>query len=372
MKILITGARAPISADLAKVLALAGHEITLADSLLFPIGRFSPYVTRTIRLPAPARHFAPFNQALLEAVQHFGIDRIIPTSEEVFWLARSSCAALVFCPDFPMLERLHHKARFAEMVSHLGCGTAFNQVLSCFEDSRAIPDSALQAGLIVKPVFSRFGLDVQFNITRNDLERLDFRRQWLVQTQVKGQEYCVYAVAHHGEVFWQSVYIPCCRIGQGASLYFEPANDPHIDEFLQRFVAHYQLTGQLSFDVILGQDGHLTALECNPRGTSGIHLAAQSPDSFSAALLGLHHGHVLSPHPRYLALPFWIYHTALYAQNRAVRQDIARAHDALSCSEIPLMGAGLALTELLGRALFAWADPTAASTQDFEWNGTDD
>ena len=38
-----------------------------------------------------------------------------------------------------------------------------------------------------------------------------------------------------------------------------------------------QFTGQIAFDFIETPDGQVTALECNPRATSGVHLLASHP-----------------------------------------------------------------------------------------------
>ena len=85
MNVLITGSRAPVAIDLAKHLALAGHKVWMADSLRYPIGRFSRYIQGHLFLPRPVESLRAFRQAIQNAVNQFGIYRVIHTCEEVFY-----------------------------------------------------------------------------------------------------------------------------------------------------------------------------------------------------------------------------------------------------------------------------------------------
>ena len=86
--ILILGARAPISLELCRSFARAGHIVLLGDSLRFPVSRFSKYCNSYYLLPSPALKTKIFHDKLIDLVKKEGIDDIIPTSEEAFYLSQ--------------------------------------------------------------------------------------------------------------------------------------------------------------------------------------------------------------------------------------------------------------------------------------------
>lgn len=371
MNILITGACAPISADLAQALSLAGHRVVMSDSSRWPIGRFSPYSRGFTRTPAPAKNYAAFVRGIHAILRREAIDRIIPTSEEVFWLAQDNVISeKLFAPKFEMLNRLHHKAIFAQMAQDAGAGPVFVTTATSREDVETIPASLVAKGLVAKPVYSRFGSAVLLKPSREELLSLDFSREWVIQSYVRGTEVCVYAVAQDGGLRILHAYRPAYRAGPGASVYFEPVADPRIDAFVAGFISRHGLTGQISFDVMLTTDG-LVAIECNPRGTSGIHLASQHPEEFADALLnpGKPLGGGALPAPRLLGIPFLAYHGLALFKDKSARLAWNMAKDASSEARLPLYSGVLATCELVAKAALAGVAPTVASTLDFEWNG---
>ena len=59
---------------------------------------------------------------------------------------------------------------------------------------------------------------------------------------------------------------------------------PGVRAWVERFVAGYGLTGQVSFDFMEDADGVVRAIECNPRTHSAITLLAGRPDVAAAYL----------------------------------------------------------------------------------------
>lgn len=372
MNILITGACAPISADLAKVLALGGHKVLLADSGRWPIGRFSPYSSGYVRLPAPARDFSAYSNSILELLSAESIDCILPTSEEVFWLAQDpGIASKLFAPPMTMLERLHNKATFAELARDLGAGPSYIKVLRSPRDVEEIDDEEFEKGLVAKPIYSRFGLNVLKKPSRQDLKSLDYSRDWVVQSFVEGDEVCLYTIAREGALQLIQAYRPAYRAGEGAGIYFEPVQDPRLIDFATKVIGTHQLHGQISFDVMLSASG-VIALECNPRGTSGVHLAAQHPLQLEQALFGAvqPHGQLADgPRPRCLAIPFLLYNGLALVTSQKARIAWLHAKDATREAGIPLIGGAISTLELSMRALRSGVGMEAASTLEFEWNG---
>ena len=72
------------------------------------------------------------------------------------------------------------------------------------------------------------------------------------------------------------------RLKAMLALNFEAIEHKTIYSWVSLFVAKKQFTGQIGFDFIETKQGKLYAIECNPRGTSGIHLFQQK-DSFCEA-----------------------------------------------------------------------------------------
>lgn len=380
MKVLITGARAPISADLARALHAAGHRVWVTDSLRWPIGRFSPVIEAYVRLPAPAVDFAAFNQALGEFCDQEGIDLIVPTSEEVFWLAQVTAlpgACRRFLPDAQTLELLHHKGKFARLANSLGFGPG-----ACHElGSPAQREQFLQgpgAGTsrwVFKQVYSRFANQVLIGPSAHEVEQLTLTPEnpWLAQPRVTGQEVCVYNIAHEGRLALHQAYLPRWRAGAGASVYFEPFEDACLQELSSRVVEATGFTGQISFDVMLTAVGPV-ALECNPRGTSGVHLAAQRAERLAAALTQPAGTPLPSPpaspslESRMLELALLLYHPR-FLVTEAGRAQRRGARDALGECGIGSRPQMLSTLELLWLSLANRQSVTRVSTREIEWNG---
>src|SRR5258705_9494714 len=128
----------------------------------------------------------------------------------------------------------------------------------------------------------------------------------------------------------QVAYEPVARFGVGASVYFSPVVSASLRTMSERFIAATRFTGQISFDAIETADG-LVALECNPRGTSGVHLAAQQPETLSAALLGTLQdpAPAFAPEPRILLLPALLTQFSTFFSAKG-RQRLRDAKDALT------------------------------------------
>lgn len=369
MNVLVAGARAPIAADLARALAVSGHRVWVADSLRWPLAAASPFIAGYMRLPAPRREFGNFCAQLARACERLQLDAIVPTSEEVFWLAgaRAHLPARVDLRTsaLPVLARLHHKGEFARLATELGYGAPENVVLASPAEVAALRSPERY---VFKPVFSRFAARTLLAPSRSELARLapTAAEPWLAQTRIAGRELCAYNVAHDGRLLLHVGYEPLVRHGVGASISFGPVEHAGLRELSARVVAATRFTGQISFDVIESDTGHLVALECNPRGTSGVHLAAQHPQILSAAVLGRLSAPVasLAVEPRQLHVPMLLSHPPAWRNWREGRE-----RDALRAAGLSLGGQLRSLLEMAFLASRQGTSIARASTADFEWNG---
>jgi hypothetical protein len=369
MNILITGARAPIALDLAKTFAHTGHQVCMTDSLRYPIGAASPYIREYIRTPPPRQAFRRFATDLRRACETHQIDLIVPTSEEVFWVALARADAQlttdVLAPSLKKLLELHDKWSFAQIATELGYGAGENRLLASRDAVQALDR---KIDWVLKPVCSRFASRTLISPTPAELLHVapTSKEPWLAQQRAHGPEYCTYNVAKDGELLLHVAYRPKWRAGKGASVYFEPHSDARLRNMAAALAAHLKLSGQFSLDVI-DTGERLVALECNPRGTSGVHLAAQFPEAFSKALLGECTAPELAPQAAMLGLPLRLYHP-LQALRGALRADIARAQECVAGAGVGLWPAIAATLEILTKAAVSGKDVLSTTTHDIEWN----
>ncbi|THF70314.1 hypothetical protein E7T06_07515 [Deinococcus sp. Arct2-2] len=371
-RILLTGGRAPATLELARLFLRRGHEVEVAESWGIYACRFSRAARRHWPLPPPRQAFVAFSEALQQLVSQRRYDLLIPTCEEVFWVARAKplleAYVHVLCPPLAELRELHDKHAFSELIGRCGLPGPDTTLLHSPEAVRRYAAGAPAS--VYKPSFSRFGTQTLIRPSWATLSRLrpTPEQPWSAQPYKAGQEWCAYAVLQTGRVAALAVYPSQIRIG-GASVYFQAARHAGIERWIEQFGHATQLSGQLAFDFKEDADG-LWALECNPRLTSGIHLFRDQPE-VSEVYLGQSSAKPLHAQPTTaLALK-----TAMVLGGKlrsapewrawAAARDVMYApHDKLPALAQPLLGASLAL-----RAARLRVGLLAATTHDIEWNG---
>ncbi|MBW8882998.1 MAG: ATP-grasp domain-containing protein, partial [Asticcacaulis sp.] len=205
---------------------------------------------------------------------------IIPLCEEVFHLAGISGLPL-FAPDRDTLLRLHSKLDFIGWAKSLG--------LDVPETRRATASDAGDA-VVLKPEFSRFGAHCLVRPTiETAAKRIhDPANPWLRQDFIAGDDLCFHAIARAGRVRAFAAYRSDWRTEGGASYYFEPLPARLSQRLLaiaKRLVDAGRLTGQIACDIRHDGDDRLWLIECNPRGTSGLHLLMHDPQALASAFL---------------------------------------------------------------------------------------
>ncbi|MCE9609099.1 MAG: hypothetical protein K8R23_02610 [Chthoniobacter sp.] len=347
--VLLTGTRAPATLDLARRLWREGVRVIGADSMRFPLGRFSKAFASHHRVPPPRQECAGFLRAVEAIARRESVDLIWPTCEEVFHIAagRAALAAVasVFCPSLEVLERLHHKRRFAEWTRTLGGPITAPESW----DARAAPRDKR---LIWKPDYSRFA-------ARTRLAAPGDIAGWMAQRFVEGRELCSWALCVNGEVRVLTQYVCPARSGRGAGCAFEPTWSDAVQEFTAVVARALNFTGALAFDFIEAATGTFV-LECNPRMTSGLHVLV--PEVSIRGLLAC--GGIALPPPQraaQLLLP------VLASSPRLA----GSSPDVLACADdpAPAWAQGLAVAEFLCRSFTQRVSVLAATTLDIEYNG---
>lgn len=377
VRVLITGARAPVALHLLRLMAGAGHAVHLAESLRHPLAAASVLHQGYHVLPSLRADMHGAAQALQRLLRDQRIDQVIPTCEEVLYLGRiwrdHAMPAQLFAPGFDLLEQVHSKYRFITLCAALGLPVPRTRLLQTRADLTALAREA--QALVFKPVWSRFATRTMIRPARLDRISPSPAAPWVAQDFIAGQELCVYAVAHAGQVTALSAYRGLIRAGLGASVCFAPVQDAGVTDFVTRFMAGTGWTGQISFDLIRQEDGTVLPIECNPRATSGLHFF-RDPAPFAAAISGTGTALPDVKQPQGVPLALW-----LYGLPQALRKGGWQAfHDArVTAGDVmdwPGDRFGVAkqlrpMAEIARIALRNRISLQSAATRDIAWDGPD-
>lgn len=371
MKVLVTGTRAPASMDIIRSLINQNYEVYSADSMNFPLGRFVKGLQKHFTLPKPNTDLKSFIQALKTILINNGIDLLIPTCEEIFFVSKGydelSKYSRLLCEPFARLNTLHNKYEFNKLAHHYGLNVPESWLLATEEDKAQIP---LNQDIILKPVYSRFGSHLIIKPSQQQIQNLKLDVPYLAQLFLTGKEYCTYAISDNGKVLVQASYHPKYTTGPAAGIYFEPATIKAITEFVTVFCREYRFNGQIAFDFIV-QGDKAFALECNPRVTSGFHFISDQI-SWPQILQGTVQDSVLPIQPYMLGLAMKL-HGYNYFLNKPKEfvTDYKKAHDVLKNKSYPLLGLKslLTISDIMTRMIKEKKSFHSASTDDIEFNG---
>ena len=376
-RILITGARAPVALHLCRLLSGPDCTVFLADTYRSPLGAASAKHSGYTQLPPPRYDLDGYRDGLAKAVETHQIDLIIPTCEEVFFLAilaeRGALAAPLFAPDLALLQRVHNKFEFMELARGYGLDVPDTALVTSVDEVRATNPRES----VYKPVWSRFASEVLIRPSVAQLRsiRPSMAAPWVVQACVEGEEVSVYAVARSGILVACSAYRSVFRAGKGAGVCFAPVQDNAVTEWVRRFVEACAWDGQISFDMIRQADGSVLPLECNPRATSGLHFFGK-PEVFARAVWD---GEPVAPDVTGLLasrLALWLYGAPQAIRTGRLKEFREALRDAIEILDWPEDHAPIkaqlrALREIAGIALRERISLQQASTRDIEWNGPD-
>ncbi len=365
MRVLISGARAPVALEWAEICMSHGHEVILTDSLQKPLGSFLRGIKAYARTASPRLNFPEYQQQILELIATHRIEMVIPTCEEVYYLAQIAEQAPdvhFFLPDRTLLYALHNKF------------TVFGQLQGLpeisFPKTRLITDKnhiQYDDNTILKPVYSRFGGQVIRDVSEQALSDIVVSNDspWVQQEKITGTPVCNYAIYEHGRLKAHQVYLPKYCLNGSAASAFQPVKHVRIEKFMTAFGSRHKFHGQVSFD-FFESGKHTYVIECNPRATSGLHLIAPqckrlSPDiEFTTQTKQqLHH---LGP-------------VSLIAEGASsllkpeTWRDWWSGVNVMTRHRLCFGGQLYSLLELRNLAKQADGNWSTASTSDIEWNG---
>jgi predicted ATP-grasp superfamily ATP-dependent carboligase len=378
--ILLTGGRAPATLELARIFYSAGHQVFLAESVSNSLTANSRAVAASFLVPPPRQKTKDFICALIDIICQNNIDMLIPTCEEAFHIARGHAElsehCTVFVEPLERLRPLHNKWMFFQLASELRLPIPETNLLENLDDLHAA--FSRWPRLVLKPIYSRFAARTLLCPSRSQAEdalRASPGTAWVAQEYLPGRQVCTYSVAHQGHLTAHCAYPSDFTAGLGSTILFRAIDHPAALDWVRRFVAERQFTGQISFDFIENDKGEIFALECNPRATSGVHLFASSTD-FPAAFLNPN-GPCLFPAPSgssMLLTAMLVYGLPAALQKRRLKSWLAaftHSRDVIFSRHDPAPSL-LQLRSLLYFVMLGSRhkiSPLEASTFDIEWNG---
>ncbi|MEM6350595.1 MAG: ATP-grasp domain-containing protein [Cyanobacteria bacterium P01_D01_bin.14] len=277
--VLFTGGRAPVTLELARQFAQNGHRVLVADSLPHTLCTDSRAVSKNFVVPAPRHDPTEFIKALRQIIQRERVECLIPTCEEIFYIAAGLDDLRVYCQvlvePLHKLKPLHNKWLFMQKMQALDLAVPQTWRVASQQALKSVLAGEVPERLVLKPVYSRFATQVRFLDTSTPiLPDIDVSpaKPWVVQEFIQGRHYSLYGVAHGGRLTAFAAYPTLFTAGKGACIYFESVNCPYLLAWMQTVVAAEQFTGQIAFDMVEAENGVLYPLECNPRAISAVHL----------------------------------------------------------------------------------------------------
>jgi predicted ATP-grasp superfamily ATP-dependent carboligase len=376
--VLLTLGRLPKALELARALHKAGARVIVADPFGLHVCRASRSVAKSIRVPAPNTNAAAYLDALEAIIDRESVDLVVPVSEEALHAAslatRLPGRTRLFGPPQDTLARLHDKLAFNRTAAAIGL-----TVPETHEGHSEAAFSLAQAhDYIVKPAHGCSGIGVSLRRRGDALQPADRQPGMLVQARLPGRHVSSFSIARSGEVLATALYQG--RIYSGTvSVSFARIDDcPAAASWIQRFAKAEAYTGFLSFDFIEDAQGLPSAIECNPRLTSGVHFL--DPSGLAQAVLELEQAGPIAMRP---ARSFQEGHTALLEVYSALPRppEFFRRLRAFLTSQDVLLRLNDPLPFLLftpmswpvlRQAIFERISLGEAATRDITWVPTDE
>ncbi len=374
-KVLLTGARAPVTLDLARLLSTDGHHVLVADTSKYHLCHYSRAIKKSLVVPAPNDDHKYFINAIIDLIKLHKVDILIPTCEEIFSLAahhtKISSYCELLCTTLPNLDTLHNKNNFIQLLKKKGLPYPETHLLTSKKQLRLA--SLMWEKVVYKPVYSRFAQDVII-CDKGSLENTASivptkNEPWIAQEFIEGQRLCSYGCAKNGQLLAHVTYPAEYCIGEtGPALLFQSRNHPKLLQLMQALVKSLSFTGQFSLDLIEKENDQLIPIECNPRATSGLHLFKNS-DNLPSSLIK---GNQIPPLPEgrkaHFTLPlFW----KMKSQPVKLMQTLFTSRDALFCwwDPLPALISPALLVYYYWQAYKKNMSLIELSTHDIKWNG---
>ncbi|GAA3032047.1 carbamoyl-phosphate synthase large subunit [Microbacterium dextranolyticum] len=293
MRVLVTSSRNTFALDIVRKLGSLGHEVHASDTYGGAVGSHSSYLAGHLVTSSPRFATDAFVAEISDYVAEHGIELIIPTFEEVFYLAARAAelpaGVRVYAGSFADLARLHDKASFQRLAQD--AGVPIPETVVATSPAELKDATARFPRYFARAAFSRGGVGLLTNtgplagaVSIDDCVPTP-DQPWLVQPYVDGPMVCSYSTIVDGRVTAHCTYTAPEQWHHSTAIAFLAVDSTDTLAYAQRIVDRLDpsFTGQLSFDFIDTGEG-LRIIECNPRPTNGVILL--EAEGFARALVG--------------------------------------------------------------------------------------
>lgn len=294
--VLISGGKMSKSLQLARSFKRDGYRVILCETPAYAVTahRFSRCVDLFVTTP---QSDAPdYAARIAEIVDHEGVDHYVPVCSPVASrpdsLARKTLDAKcnVVHPTPDSIEMLDNKFQLAQAAHAIGLGACQSHWITDAREVLEFDFASQRRNYILKSIAydSVRRLDLTplprptFDETRSFVACLPISMQspWVLQEFIAGKEYCTHSTVRNGEL---RLHI-CCE-SSACQVNYDSIDDREIEDWVRRFVSHYRLDGQISFDFMRADDdGKIYVIECNPRTHSAITAMHDHPGVAKAYL----------------------------------------------------------------------------------------
>ncbi|HRD56323.1 MAG TPA: ATP-grasp domain-containing protein [Parachlamydiaceae bacterium] len=376
---LLTAGRSPSTLDLARQLHLAGgHHVYIADTISWHVCRASNAVKENFIVPSPRFQTEEFIEALIQIIESKKIDCLIPTFEEILYISthldRFPKNCKIFSSSFNTLLRLHNKWFFYEEQIKHGIPTPETFLIKSKEDLKQLNPKTTYA---LKACYSRSAQSIYKIVPEEKLPKIEIEphNPWIAQKWLEGKRFCTYSVCENGKVLAHSVYPVQIAIEGHYCLNFESVSHPKILEWIERFVAAENFTGQTGFDFFEMEDGTVYAIECNPRATHGLVLFKKE-DRLDKAFTG-EAKELVTPkigNKKQIAAAMMIYGWKSARKEKKIKEFfniLFKTPDIVFNSQDlkPFLCTPIIYSNYIYESLKVRKNITAAFTNDFNWEG---
>lgn len=377
-RFLLIGGRSTSTLDLARQLHYAGHDVLTTDTLTWSTSSFSNAVVKSFKTPSPRFATEAFIDRLIDIVQTEKIDLVIPTYEEILYLAqyrnRFPDPSKLFTTSLEEIHQLHNKWLFYQRQKKHGIPAPKAQLVESLSDLNKLNFSGRY---VLKACYSRASQSLYIVEPKKSPPRISIKphNPWIAQEWLEGKRYCTYSICQQGKVCAHAVYPVQFAIDSNSCINFTAVDHPGILKWVQNFAALENFTGQFGFDFFEMADGTLYAIECNPRATNGL-LLFRPEDRIDRAFLNKT-DKLITPPPgtsKQIAFGMLLYGWQDAYKNKKVRDYISTLFGTqdvvLSLRDIkPFFSQPLIFASYMYQSKKAGLSLPAWFTNDFNWDG---
>ena len=271
-RVLVTGARAPISYEVVQQQVALGRVVVLSDSTKKVSIKKSKFIEKFILTTSPRFSTQEYINDINRIIKEERIDFILPLNEEAFYLSqyRHQIHAPIWVEDMTKMVSVHNKYNFTKLVESLGFKVPDTEYVHSHQELTRFMNDFPGDEYIIKQPYGRFSQSVR-KLTRMEIENdhnIEF--PFMIQTLIKGVEWCSYSMAYKGEVLSTSLYLSNTHDSYNCSTHFHSQQNPELKAIIESLIKQLDWSYQIAFDVIkCDTTGDYYFIECNPRATNG-------------------------------------------------------------------------------------------------------